>query len=49
MQTSLQAKLQAADALLAQLASQQQMLAASIQSLNLATFGTQNTSSSQGA
>jgi flagellar hook-associated protein 2 len=49
MQTSLQAKLQAADALLAQLASQQQMLAASIQSLNLATFGSQNSSSGQSA
>jgi flagellar hook-associated protein 2 len=41
MQTSLQARLQAADALLAQLASQQQMLTASIQSLNMATFGKQ--------
>jgi flagellar hook-associated protein 2 len=49
MQTSLQARLQAVDALLAQLASQQQMLTASIQSLNLATFGNQNTSGSQNA
>jgi flagellar hook-associated protein 2 len=42
MQTALQARLQAADALLAQLASQQQMLTASIQSLNLTTFGKQS-------
>jgi len=41
MQASLQSRLQAADAMLAQLQSQQQMLTASIQSLNPATFGQQ--------
>lgn len=39
MQNTLSAKLQAADALLAQLSSQQQILTASIQSVNLVTFG----------
>lgn len=39
MQASLSAKLQAADSLLASLASQQSMLDASIQSVNLALFG----------
>jgi flagellar hook-associated protein 2 len=44
MQTSLQSRLQAADAMLAQLESQQQMLTASIQSLNLSTYGKQQNS-----
>ena len=39
MQTATAARLQAADALLAQLESQQQVLDASIQSVNLVTFG----------
>lgn len=39
MQTALQAKLQAADAVLASLESQQNMLTASIQSLNYTSFG----------
>ena len=42
MQTSLSTQLQQADSLLAQLESQQVMLDASIQSLNLALFGKQN-------
>jgi flagellar hook-associated protein 2 len=41
MQTALQARLQAADAMLAQLDSQQQMLTASLQSLSVSTFGKQ--------
>ena len=41
MQTALQAKLAAADAALARLESQQQMLTASIQSLNFSTYGSQ--------
>ena len=43
MQASLSAKLQAADTQLAQMQSQQQMLTASIQSLNFTSFGYQNT------
>ncbi len=51
MQTAMSTKLQAADALVAQLASQQSLLTASIQSLNFTSYGynNQNTSSqSQG-
>jgi flagellar hook-associated protein 2 len=43
MQTSLSAKLQAADAQVAELQSQQQLLTATIQGLNFASFGFQNT------
>ncbi len=44
MQASLQSKLAAADAALAQLDSQQQMLTASIQSLNFSSYGTSTSS-----
>jgi flagellar hook-associated protein 2 len=43
MQTTLSAKLQAADALVATMQSQQQMLSSTIQGLNFASFGYQNT------
>jgi flagellar hook-associated protein 2 len=46
MQTGLSAKLQAADAQLAQMQSQQQLLTSTIQGLNFASFGFQNTNSS---
>lgn len=46
MQASLSAKLQAADAQLARMQSQQQVLAATIQGLNFAAFGYQNTNTS---
>jgi flagellar hook-associated protein 2 len=46
MQTTLSAKLQAADTQLAQMQSQQQLLTSTIQSLNFATYGYQNTNSS---
>ena len=42
MQTTLSAKLQAADAQLAQMQSQQQLLASTIQGLNFASYGYQN-------
>ncbi len=43
MQTSLNAKLQAADAQVAQMQSQQQLLTATLQGLNFASFGFQST------
>jgi flagellar hook-associated protein 2 len=46
MQQTLSAKLQAADAKLAQLQSQQQMLTSTIQGLNFASYGYQNTNTS---
>jgi len=46
MQTTLQAKLQAADAELAQMQSQQQLLTSTIQGLNFASYGYQNTNTS---
>ncbi len=46
MAATLQAKLQAADTLVAQLQSEQQMLSASIQSLNFSSYGYQSTNSS---
>ncbi len=46
MQTTLSAKLQAADAQLAQMQSQQQLLTSTIQGLNFASFGYQNTNAS---
>ena len=47
MQATLQSKLQVADSLLASLASTQSMLTASIQSMNFASFGYQNTAPTQ--
>ena len=46
MQTTLSAKLQAADTQLAQMQTQQQLLTSTIQSLNFTSFGYQNTNSS---
>ena len=46
MQSSMSAKLQAADALVAKLQAQQQVLTASIQSLNYSLFGVQNSNGS---
>lgn len=46
MQTSLSAKLQAADTQLAQMQTQQQLLTSTIQSLNFTSFGYQNTNTS---
>jgi flagellar capping protein FliD len=46
MQTSLSGKLQAADAQLAQMQSQQQLLTSTLQGLNFASYGFQNTNSS---
>jgi flagellar hook-associated protein 2 len=46
MQTTLSAKLQAADTRLAQMQSQQQILTSTIQSLNFSSFGYQNTNTS---
>jgi flagellar hook-associated protein 2 len=46
MQTTLSAKLQAADTRLAQMQTQQQILTSTIQSLNFSSFGYQNTNTS---